>query len=83
MCAEMMVQANLGFAAQYAATNTDPITNLADHLKVNYPFLTSSFISVWTSLLCNELSNIYLATILPYCLKFDSMYAEFRYSVCI
>ena len=28
------MQANLGFAAQYAATNTDPITNLTDHLKV-------------------------------------------------
>ena len=27
------VQANLGFAAQYAATNTDPITNLSQHLS--------------------------------------------------
>lgn len=31
---EVLLQANLGFAAQYAATNTDPITNLTDHLKV-------------------------------------------------
>ncbi len=28
-----ILQANLGFAAQYAATNTDPITNLTDHLR--------------------------------------------------
>lgn len=29
---DFLVQANLGFAAQYAATNTDPITNLTSHL---------------------------------------------------
>jgi hypothetical protein len=29
---DYFVQANLGFAAQYAATNTDPITNLTSHL---------------------------------------------------
>jgi light-harvesting complex I chlorophyll a/b binding protein 5 len=29
----LAILANLGFAAQYAATNTDPITNLTDHLR--------------------------------------------------